>query len=68
VLTFPPLPFGLHTYGGDDVRHIIRDSIGRVIRIVHARDSASIADSVIYHYDAKSRVDMLIRNTLTELP
>ncbi len=52
------------TYGGDAVRHIERDSLGRPLKIVAARDSAAIADSVMYHYDAFNRVDTIVRNTL----
>ena len=51
-------------YGGDDVRHIDRDSLGRAVKIVAARDSTAIADSVLYRYDAFNRVDRIIRNTL----
>ncbi|MGE3526502.1 MAG: hypothetical protein AB7I33_11350, partial [Gemmatimonadales bacterium] len=57
-LTFPPTPSG-----GDVVRHIERDSLGRVTKIVAARDSFEIADSVMYQYDALNRITRLIKNT-----
>lgn len=60
VLTFP---FGMITYGGDDVRLIERDSAGRVTKIVHAPDSAAIRDSVVYRYDALSHIERIIRPT-----
>jgi RHS repeat-associated protein len=52
------------TFGGDAVRHIERDSVGRVVRIVAARDSAGIADSVMYRYNSFNQLDRIIRNTL----
>src|SRR5206468_431746 len=52
------------SYGGDFVRRIARDSVGRVTRIVASADSSNIADSVIYHYDALGRVDTMSRNTV----
>ncbi len=56
--------FYVPSSAADDYRHIVRDSVGRVLRIVHGRDFPSDADSVMYHYDALGRVDTLIRNTL----
>jgi len=51
-------------YRHDD-RHIQRDSLGRVAKIVHARDSAGpTTDSVMYRYDSRNRLDRIIRNTL----
>ncbi|MGH2668077.1 MAG: hypothetical protein ACRDH5_02985, partial [bacterium] len=51
-------------YGGDFVRRIARDSVGRVTKIVASADRVDISDSVLYQYDALGRVTKLIRNTL----
>ncbi|MEO8199573.1 MAG: RHS repeat-associated core domain-containing protein, partial [Gemmatimonadota bacterium] len=59
-LTFPPTPSG-----GDVVRRIDRDSVGRVLTIVAAPDSATLADSVMYQYDALGRPTRMIRRTPT---
>ena len=56
--------FSFTTFGGDVVRTIARDSLGRVLKIVQDRDSTAISDSLMYHYDALGRVDTLIRTTL----
>ena len=65
VFTFP---FGTRTYGGDDVRLITRDAIGRVVSVVHAPDSTAITDSVHYDYDALNRVKQIIRTTAKYAP
>jgi lysozyme len=56
--------FQVIDYGGDFVRRIARDSVGRVTKIVASADRPDIADSVIYHYDALGRVDTMSRNTV----
>jgi len=48
-----------------DVRNIVRDTLtGLPLRVVHNRYEPTEADSIIYHYDALSRVDTLLRTTL----
>jgi RHS repeat-associated protein len=51
------------TFGGDDVRDIERDSTGHVTKIVAARDSAAIADSVMYEYDSRYNLIRMIQPT-----
>ncbi|MDZ4862278.1 MAG: RHS repeat-associated core domain-containing protein [Gemmatimonadota bacterium] len=46
-----------------DVRHVVRDTTGRAVRVVHNRYNPSDADSLVYHYDALGRVDTLLRTT-----
>jgi RHS repeat-associated protein len=56
--------FNFTYFGGDLVRHVERDTLtGLVKRIVVARDSAAIADSVMYTYDAQYRVVRIERPT-----
>ncbi len=55
--------FFVEDYGGDDVRVITRDSIGRVTRIVHGNPDYYDQISVTYEYDAASRIFRIIRST-----
>ena len=55
--------FQMITFGGDMTRHITRDSLGRVTKIVAAQDSALISDSVVYRYDVHNNLDRLIKST-----
>ncbi|HXE57199.1 MAG TPA: RHS repeat-associated core domain-containing protein [Gemmatimonadales bacterium] len=59
---------GFHVPGevGDHERHVERDSVGRVTKIVQGRNTTNEADSVMYRYDAFGRVDRVIRTTLEE--
>lgn len=50
--------------GGDDVRLVGRDTLGRVVRIVAAPDSAALVDSVRFVYDALSRVTSVTKTSL----
>ena len=55
--------FFVEDYGGDDVRVITRDSVGRVTRIVHGNPVYYDQSSVIYEYDTPGRIARIIRNT-----
>ncbi|HZH40405.1 MAG TPA: hypothetical protein VFD85_05320, partial [Gemmatimonadales bacterium] len=63
----PPPVFGgaflIIGNGGDNVRRVTHDSLGRVTKIVQSPDSTTITDSVMYHYDALNRVDQISRRT-----
>jgi len=51
-------------WGGNDVRRIERDSMGRVMKIVHGDPAHLMLDSVMYRYDPRGPVDTIIRNTV----
>ena len=55
--------FYVPSSAADDIRDIERDAMGRVTKIVHGRNVPENADSVMYQYDALSRVERMIRNT-----
>ena len=56
-------PFQLEDWGGDDIRRIDRDTTGRATKIVQGWRSSDQPDSVMYHFDARNRLDRIIRNT-----
>ena len=56
--------FQVLDWGGNDVRRIDRDSMGRVTKIVHGDPAHLMLDSVMYSYDPLGPVDTIIRNTL----
>jgi RHS repeat-associated protein len=56
--------FFVDTIYRHDDRHIVRDALGRVTKIVHMRDSSSVTDSIMYRYDSRNRLDQIVRNTL----
>ncbi len=59
----PPQSLG-YSFVPDELRHIERDSTGRVTKIVAGRDYyGSNADSVRYQYDAHGNLSRLIRST-----
>lgn len=49
---------------GDAIRRITRDTLGRVTKILEDSADASLADSVLYHYNAFGQLDQIIRPTL----
>ncbi len=55
-------------FGGDDIRRIERDTLGRVTKIVQGWRASDQPDSVLYHYDAKNRLDRMIRPTKAYYP
>ena len=55
--------FQMLTFGGDMTRDITRDSLGRVTKIVAAKDSTAISDSVMYRYDVHNNLDRIIKST-----
>ncbi len=67
VLEGPSVSSGIMGTNSSRVRHVVRDSIGRPVRIVRNRYDPATADSLIYQYDALGRVTALIRTTL-EVP
>lgn len=51
-------------WGGNDVRRIERDSMGRVTKIARGDPAHLMLDSVMYRYDVRGPVDTIIRTTL----
>src|SRR5690606_23698997 len=64
VLLGPSAYSGLLGTNSATVRHVVRDTVGRPLRIVSNRYDIATSESVIYQYDAMGRVTRVIRTTL----